>query len=50
MIDTPIRRHIKIKANANPYDPHWHEYFKKRSNTITVGCFTVPYQGLSPVR
>ena len=50
MSDTPIRRHIKIKANANPYDPHWHEYFEKRSKTNTAGCFTVPYQCLSPVR
>ena len=50
MSDTPIRRHIKIKAGANPYDPHWHEYFEKRSTTNTAGCLTVPYQGLSPVR
>lgn len=50
MSDTPIRRHIKIKANANPYDPHWFEYFAKRSNTNNVGCFTAPYQCLSPVR
>jgi len=50
MSDTPIRRHIKIKANANPYDPHWDEYFEKRSKTNTAGCFTVPYQRLSPLR
>ncbi|MDD5277936.1 MAG: group II intron reverse transcriptase/maturase [Methylovulum sp.] len=28
--DTPIRRHIKIKANANPYDPQWAQYFESR--------------------
>lgn len=28
--DTPIRRHIKIKADANPFDPAWETYFEKR--------------------
>lgn len=28
--DTPIRRHIKIQSEANPYDPKWSEYFKSR--------------------
>ncbi len=27
---TPIRRHIKIKGIANPYDPQFEEYFKMR--------------------
>ena len=27
---TPIRRHIKIKAAANPYDPMFSEYFQWR--------------------
>jgi len=27
----PIRRHIKIKGKANPYDPVWFSYFEKRS-------------------
>jgi RNA-directed DNA polymerase len=26
----PIRRHIKIKGQANPYDPEWEIYFEKR--------------------
>lgn len=26
----PIRRHAKIKANANPYDPEWEVYFEER--------------------
>jgi RNA-directed DNA polymerase len=26
----PIRRHIKIKAKANPFDPEWETYFEKR--------------------
>jgi RNA-directed DNA polymerase len=28
--DTPIQRHIKIKADANPHDPKWAEYFEAR--------------------
>lgn len=28
----PIRRHIKIKAKANPYDPQYAEYFSKREH------------------
>src|SRR5215468_6128357 len=28
--DVPIKRHIKIKAAANPYDPNWESYFEER--------------------
>ena len=28
--DTPIVRHIKIKADANPHDPKWAQYFESR--------------------
>ena len=28
--DTPIKRHIKIKADANPYAPQWEQYFEAR--------------------
>jgi RNA-directed DNA polymerase len=28
---TPIRRHIKIKADANPFDPDWEVYFEDRA-------------------
>jgi RNA-directed DNA polymerase len=27
---TPIRRHIKVKVQANPYDPSWEPYFEHR--------------------
>jgi RNA-directed DNA polymerase len=27
---TPIRRHIKVRSEANPYDPAWKEYFAQR--------------------
>ena len=29
--DTKIRRYVKIRANANPFDPHWQDYFKERA-------------------
>lgn len=32
--DTPIRRHIKIKGEANPFDPAWEEYFESRLGLI----------------
>jgi RNA-directed DNA polymerase len=28
--DVAIKRHVKIKAAANPYDPHWEAYFEER--------------------
>ncbi|MDQ2695909.1 MAG: reverse transcriptase domain-containing protein, partial [Pseudomonadota bacterium] len=28
--DTPIQRHVKIKAEANPYDPQWETCFEDR--------------------
>ncbi|NKE73500.1 group II intron reverse transcriptase/maturase [Candidatus Manganitrophus noduliformans] len=28
--DTPIKRHIKIQADANPFDPKWEQYFEHR--------------------
>jgi RNA-directed DNA polymerase len=27
---TPIKRHLKVKAEANPYDPTWEPYFEAR--------------------
>jgi RNA-directed DNA polymerase len=28
--DTPIRRHVKVRSDANPYDPAYESYFEKR--------------------
>jgi RNA-directed DNA polymerase len=28
--DTPIQRHVKIRAGANPHDPQWEQYFESR--------------------
>jgi len=27
---TPIRRHVKVRAHANPYDIQWEDYFERR--------------------
>ena len=29
-----IRRHIKIPADVNPYDPKWHDYLEKRHSSL----------------
>jgi RNA-directed DNA polymerase len=29
----PIQRHVKVKNQANPYDPQWETYFQKRLDT-----------------
>ena len=57
--DTHIRRHTKIKAEANPFDPRFKEYFKQRAskgkakgkNTANSTGLnnTQPYAGLSAV-
>lgn len=28
VLGTPIRRHRKIRADANPFDPQWESYFE----------------------
>ena len=30
MAYTPIKRHVKVKSKANPYDPAWESYFEAR--------------------
>ncbi len=30
LYDTKIKRFVKIKGDANPYDPQWREYFEHR--------------------
>jgi len=32
-MDVKIKRHIKIKGLANPYDPEWEIYFERRLRT-----------------
>lgn len=55
--ETHIRRHTKIKADANPFDPCFKEYFQKRALKGKVKLMTTanstgliisqPYAGLS---
>ncbi len=33
--DTPIRRHIKVKAKVNPYSPQWESYLLDRKANTT---------------
>jgi RNA-directed DNA polymerase len=35
--DVPIKRHIKVKGEANPYDPQWEAYFERRLDVRMVG-------------
>lgn len=35
----PIRRYVKIKADANPFDPAWSQYFADREITKRFGLF-----------
>jgi RNA-directed DNA polymerase len=32
--DIKIRRHVKVKAEANPYDPQWKSYFMARRKIV----------------
>ena len=32
LADVPIVRHVKVRADANPFDPAWDEYFAKRTD------------------
>ena len=38
---TPIRRHIKGRNEANPYDPKWDAYFEQRAVTSLLGSVQV---------
>ncbi|MFL5667496.1 MAG: group II intron reverse transcriptase/maturase [Ktedonobacteraceae bacterium] len=35
----PIKRHAKVKAQANPYDPAWEPYYEKRLDAHIVDTF-----------
>jgi RNA-directed DNA polymerase len=32
----PIERHIKVRSNANPFDPQWRDYFESRKRLKRV--------------
>jgi RNA-directed DNA polymerase len=35
--ETPIRRYVKVKSDANPFDPNWREYFEARKRLDRAG-------------
>jgi RNA-directed DNA polymerase len=35
--DTKIRRHVKIRRDANPFDPQWRSYFRERAFSKKFG-------------
>lgn len=37
--DTPIRRHVKVRSDANPYDPAYESYFEKREAEHMLDTF-----------
>lgn len=39
--DTPIKRHTKIQADANPYDPQNETYFEKRHERIWKDSYVI---------
>ena len=45
--DTQIRRHIKIRRNANPFDPRWRRYFEERAFQKRFGI-TRQQAGIKP--
>lgn len=38
--NTKIKRHIKIKQDANPFDPAWERYFENRERHKLLGKYT----------
>jgi RNA-directed DNA polymerase len=34
----PIKRHTKVRSDANPFDPAWTEYFQRRSHASSLRC------------
>jgi RNA-directed DNA polymerase len=35
--ETKIQRHVKVRADANPFDPQWHDYFEDRAFFRKIG-------------
>ena len=41
--ETKIRRHVKVRHDANPFDPQWKSYFKERAfhKKSGIHCYEV---------
>ncbi len=37
--ETPIWRHVKVKSDANPFDPHWRAYLEDRADFKRSGVY-----------
>jgi RNA-directed DNA polymerase len=46
--DTKIRRHVKIRGDANPFDPQWQDYLKERAFQKKFGI-TRRQAGIKPL-
>jgi hypothetical protein len=38
-MDTVIRRHVRVKPEANPFDPRWRDYFEDRAFFKRLGVY-----------
>jgi RNA-directed DNA polymerase len=54
---TTIRRHVKVRAQANPYDPRWDAYFRERCSqrdgrpaAADASCDPIPGLSAEPPR
>ena len=45
--ETKIRRHVKIRGDANPFDPQWQDYLKERAFRKKFGI-TRQQAGIKP--
>jgi len=54
LIDIPIRRHVKIRADANPLDLKWKKYFDERVKQTKMLASSFSREGslllVSPLR
>ena len=46
--ETKIRRHVKIRRDANPFDPQWQDYFAERAFHKEFGI-TRQQAGIKPL-
>src|SRR6266851_2224819 len=46
--ETKIRRHIKVRQDANPFDPQWRPYFEERAFQTKFGI-TRQQAGIKPL-
>ena len=45
---TAIRRHVKIRADVNPYDPRWRDYLEQRHRRVDPDRDALPGDAADP--